>query len=142
MSDPHEQNGEKLPQPANAQSVQLIETTTEFSGPLPPPALLAAYDRVVPGAAERIIIMAEAQSKHRRDMESQVVASDIRNARRGLLFGFMLGLVAIGGGIFIVFRGQAVAGTIFSGLYLVGIVGVFVYGSQQRRRERQERQMK
>ena len=138
MSDPH---GEKLPQPANGQSVQVIETTTtQFSGPLPHPALLAAYDQVVPGAAERIIVMAEAQSRHRRDMESRGVASDIQNSRRGLFFGLVIGLVAIGGGIVIAINGQAVAGTIFSGLYLVGIVGVVVYGSQQRRKERQERQ--
>jgi uncharacterized membrane protein len=29
------------------------------SGPLPPPAIIAQYDEIVPGAAERIIQMAE-----------------------------------------------------------------------------------
>ena len=33
-----------------------------FAGPLPPPATLAAYNAIVPGAAERILKMAEAQA--------------------------------------------------------------------------------
>jgi uncharacterized membrane protein len=34
-------------------------TLVRHQGPLPPPAILKQYDDVVPGAAERIITMAE-----------------------------------------------------------------------------------
>jgi uncharacterized membrane protein len=80
MNDPQHEEPQ-LPQPNNNPQVQIIQS--EFSGPLPPPAILAQYDRVVPGAAERIITMAEEQSRHRRPMESQLVVSDIADARRG-----------------------------------------------------------
>jgi uncharacterized membrane protein len=34
---------------------------TRFSGPLPPPEALAKYNDILPGAADRIITMAEHQ---------------------------------------------------------------------------------
>ena len=44
-----------------------------FQGPLPPPAILEHYDRIVPGAAARILVMAENQSKHRQVLERRVI---------------------------------------------------------------------
>ena len=35
--------------------------TTAYHGPLPPPTYLDAYNKVLPGAADRIIAMAEKQ---------------------------------------------------------------------------------
>ena len=32
---------------------------SEFSGPIPPPSIIKGYEEVLPGAAERIISMAE-----------------------------------------------------------------------------------
>lgn len=40
-----------------------------ISGPLPSPEALAKYDQVVPGAAERIIKMAEQEAAHRQNEE-------------------------------------------------------------------------
>jgi uncharacterized membrane protein len=50
---------------------QLIQQT--FSGPIPPPTLLAEYNKVVPNAAERILAMAEKQSEHRQFLEKKVI---------------------------------------------------------------------
>ncbi|EFV01877.1 hypothetical protein HMP0721_1271 [Pseudoramibacter alactolyticus ATCC 23263] len=47
----------------------IVTTTYVRMGPLPALEELEAYDRVVPGSAERIIAMAEEQSKHRRAKE-------------------------------------------------------------------------
>ena len=44
-----------------------ISTSVEtFQGPIPPPNVLEAYERLVPGAAERILKMAENQAAHRQ----------------------------------------------------------------------------
>jgi len=51
-------------------------------GPLPPPAILQQYDTVVPGAAERIIAMAEGEVAHRRSIEVQQVNTDIQTQTR------------------------------------------------------------
>ena len=59
-----------------------------FGGPIPPPDILAGYDQVVPGAADRIITMAETQSRHRQEIEKSIINSDIRNSKLGLWLGF------------------------------------------------------
>ena len=51
--------------------------TVVQSGPVPAPEILDGYDRLVPGSAERIIAMAEADQRHRIAMEREAQASDI-----------------------------------------------------------------
>jgi uncharacterized membrane protein len=48
-----------------------------FSGPLPPPEALERYNQVLPGAAERIISMAESQHAHRQELEKKVIHANI-----------------------------------------------------------------
>ena len=48
---------------------RLIAFSQKFSGPLPPPEMLAQYEDVVPGAAERIIVITEEQHRHRMSVE-------------------------------------------------------------------------
>ena len=107
----------------------------EFSGPLPHPGILAKYNEIVPGSADRIIKMAEDQSAHRRDLERKVIQSDIINSRLGLIFGLVIGLAA-----FVLSYKVAelelpwLAGIISVG-YVVSLVGTFIYGSQGRRKD-------
>lgn len=42
---------------------------SHFSGPLPPPEMLARYEEIVPGVAERIVVVVEEQHRHRMDVE-------------------------------------------------------------------------
>lgn len=56
---------------------QLVTTTTTetFAGPVPHPDLLAKYEQIVPGAAERIIKMAENEQQVRHES----IAADQKN---------------------------------------------------------------
>lgn len=45
-----------------------------MQGPLPPPDILSGYDAIVPGAAERILAMAEKQNDHRIEMEQGLLS--------------------------------------------------------------------
>ncbi|MBI2459266.1 MAG: DUF2335 domain-containing protein [Parcubacteria group bacterium] len=110
-----------------------------FAGPLPHPQLLKGYNDIVPGAAKIIIDMAEKQSSHRQELEKKVINSDINNSKLGLIFGFIIGIVGITAGAIIIAIGQIVAGSVISGATLVGLVGTFVYGSQNRKKERDEK---
>lgn len=90
----------KLPAAAsgNANSVSL---QAQWAGPLPPPAALENFNRIVPGAAERIIAMAEAEQKHRHALESGAMFTQqeaVRLAARDSRMGMILGaLIAFGG---------------------------------------------
>jgi uncharacterized membrane protein len=112
-------------------------TAQSSSGPLPHPAILAQYNEIVPGAAERIIAMAEVQTQHRQQLEKAVIESDIRNSRLGLHYGLIIGLVAVLGGVACIVMGHEVGGSIVGGTGLTGLVGVFVYGSRQKQKERE-----
>lgn len=57
----------KTPQKKSRKNIQ----AAMFSGPIPPPNILAQYEQLKAGLAERIVIMAESQSQHRKEMEIQ-----------------------------------------------------------------------
>ena len=63
------------------------------SGPLPAPQILLQYNQIIPGAADRIIVMAEQQASHRQKLEQIVVKSGARDSLLGLIFGLIIGLV-------------------------------------------------
>lgn len=110
-----------------------------FSGPIPPPDILQKYDQILPGLAERIMKQAESQTAHRIEIEKRVINSDIINSRLGLIFGFILGIVGITGGIYLTSLGMAQSGLFISGGSLVSLISVFIYGSRTRRKEREAR---
>jgi len=69
--------------------------------------MLTAYNNAVPNAAERILAMAEKQAAHRQNLEERVVKGNIVNQYLGSVFGFILGAIAIGGGIYLVGSGKS-----------------------------------
>jgi hypothetical protein len=68
-----------------------------------------------------------------------VIESDIKNSRLGLNYGLIIGLVAVIGGVVCILGGHEAGGSIVGGTGLTGLVGVFVYGSAQKRKEREVR---
>ena len=122
------------------QGVQSLTTTAQaFAGPLPPPQILEKYNNIVTGAADRIIAMAENQAKHRHQLELEVINSEIKNSRTGLHYGLIIGLSSIIGGVVCILLGHQIGGSIIGGSGITGLVSVFVYGSRERRKERERR---
>ena len=105
-----------------------------FSGPLPPPKHFAAYDSVVPGAADRILKMAEEQADHRRHLENEVVMSELKLKRRGQVLAFVITMTALAGGIGAMMTGASLSGAAVCLLALASVVGLFWWGG---RREKQ-----
>jgi uncharacterized membrane protein len=98
---------------------------------------LERYDQIVPGAAERILAMAEEQSSHRKRMEDIVVRSRSRDSLLGIIAGFLLALATIAAGTFVINRGYVWSGTLLGSAGLVGLVSVFVYGTNSAKKERE-----
>ena len=90
--------------------------------PLPPPNLLATYDKILPGAAERIFVMAEREQNHRHAMER----NESKLNFTGLIVGAMVAIAALVAGTFVIFLGHEIAGPVIVGVDLVGLAGVFV----------------
>lgn len=109
------------------------------SGPIPDPMTLERYESILPGAAERIMRMAEDQSSHRREMESVVIRSRARDSLLGIVAGFIIAMSTIFAGVYVITKGYAWSGTLLGSAGLVGLVSVFIYGTRSARKERENR---
>ena len=110
-----------------------------FSGPLPHPDHLESYERIMPGAAERIFQAFGEEAGHRHAMESKVVDSSMRSESRGQIFGFVIGMTALIGGIGLMAFDKSITGVATSLSALVTLVGVFVWSKRQKSRQLSEK---
>ncbi|MGC9292223.1 MAG: DUF2335 domain-containing protein [Acidobacteriaceae bacterium] len=142
MSGKH--NKQDLPTTASAPVKQakpgvLTQVQAYYSGLLPHPDHLAKYNEVIPNGAERIMAMAERQSAHREELESLVVNGNLANQTRGSIFAFILALVIVLGGIFLMYVGKDVYGFATIIMSIVSLASVFVYSKREQRKERIEK---
>jgi hypothetical protein len=80
---------------------EVIRQETHFQGPLPPPEAFAAYDRVLHGAADRILSMAENQASHRQGLERRALAGDLIKAMMGTILAYITFAGAMGGAVYL-----------------------------------------
>jgi len=112
--------------PKTAQDTSTLSVVAaQFSGPLPPPAMLQGYASVFPGCAERIVAMAEAEQKERHSV-----------TRRGQVFAFLTAMTAIVGAIVLLAleRGLAGFGVLLAGL--APLVAAFILSERRWREQR------
>lgn len=86
-----------------------VELSASFSGPLPPPAVLAGYDDVVPGLAREIVDQWKAETAHRH-----ATIEGLRSTDRDAMLAYYKGER----------RGQYLATLIFLGIIGVAVVAV------------------
>lgn len=115
-------------EPAMLATMQRQEIT--FSGPIPPPAVIEGYERILPGSADRILKMAEEQSKHRQELEKKAIAEDLKQSRRGQLFGFIIALAGMALCYFFVMYDMKLFAGIFACVILTSLVALFVLGKK------------
>ena len=141
---PHEDSPAEWRGDSVAESNQSVEITSvsrriTWRAPIPQPDAMERYDRLLPGAAERILRRWEKQSDHRMYVEKTRVESDSRRSDVGLIFAFILSLLIISLGAYAVIWGNPWVGVAVIGINIAGLAGVFVYGTNSRRRERERK---
>jgi uncharacterized membrane protein len=99
-----------------------------YSGPLPDASQFQAYEITLPGAADRIIRMAEKESEHRHRKEIKALNGMIWNERLGMLCAFILSAAMIAGGFYVVLKGNTIGGTILTGTPIAVIAIAFIRG--------------
>jgi uncharacterized membrane protein len=129
LNDPtiSRENREKI-----LKTITTIAIRESFSGPLPPPKLLAEYNTVVENGAERIMKMAENQSNHRISLEDHAIKEELRQSRYGQYFGFALGILGMGIAAWLAATGHDTVAGIFGTTTVVGLVTVFVIGKKSK----------
>ena len=112
-----------------------------FQGPLPPPEILKAYDIVLPGLAERVICAWEKQTDHRIFLEKTVIMGDDKRANWGLICATIIAITVILASVAIAIFNKEQTLTAFAVIIadLAALAGIFVYGSRNRRIEREKK---
>ena len=114
------------------ETVVSVSHQESFSGPIPHPSILAGYEKVLPGLAHRIMMMAETQSKHRQKLESGVITWDKIKSAIGLVFAFFIVIFALFLSYKIVIIGKPYFAGFIAAFPLVAIVGAFIYQTRDR----------
>ena len=126
MSKPPQNDPSKPPAKREANSA--VATAEFFAGPLPSPDILARYEQIIPGAAERILAIAEADVKHQREIEFAALHAEESSVRRGQWLGFVVALFALTTSIVALYLGSPWVAGIIGGTTVVGLVSAFVIG--------------
>lgn len=111
-------------------------------GPLPPHEDLAAYERIQPGLADRIVAMAEKNSTHRHAIETAVVEGNIAAQRRGSWFGLIISLAVMVFAAWLAHLGMgglAIAAVVFEVTVIASIfIGVRIAQARERAKKKRE----
>lgn len=129
-----------------------------FEGPIPPPAVLQGYEQILPGAAERILRMAEQQAAHRHSLELKSINANISGADRqleladkqlkavyasdklGQWLGFAVSMCCLGGGIYLGVIGQPWLAGVLVSLPIASVIKAFRDQGQQQPKDKHDEQ--
>lgn len=125
-----------------AKELNLILARKYYSGPLPPPETLKAYNDTIPGIGERIIIAFEKQRDHRIELETHMLNKNFETARRGQYMGFFISIVGLTVSGVIAVYSSALAASLIGVASLTSLVKLFLVDpllSKQKNKTRDEK---
>lgn len=121
---------------ANKHVTEAHRAEVSWTGPLPPPAALEHFDRIIPGGASRILEMAEREQSHRIKLENSMLASETSDTRRGQWFGAGVAFAALIGAVLTVLYGAHPSVSIaLVSVPVLGIVKALVDGRSSKRQD-------
>ena len=88
------------------------------------------------------MLMAEEQSKHRRDMERIVVTGDSGRANRGQIIAAIVVMSALVAGTYLIVNGFDIQGLVTMLTPLAAVALAFITGTAQRKKERLKKNIK
>jgi len=115
-----------------------IEHVQTWSGPLPAPESLIKYNEAAPGAADKIIAMAESEMQHRHELEKKALADNSRLAFVSTILGFLSIIVLSVLVGFAIYQGNS--GLAFGAIIgaIAAVAGLFTYSKVKSNRDTQQ----
>lgn len=115
---------------SNTEITETVEPTTAVDF-LPSPDVLARYEKIIPGGAERILELGEQRSAHAQLMTERTLQSATRTRRieQAVTFVLALGAGVLGGALLL--QGSELAGLLVFLIDAAALVGVTIYGKNQ-----------
>lgn len=116
-------------------ALEHVATSAYCSGPLPLPERKRQCDTTLPGAAERILAMAERPAEHREQLESLAMTAASQIGERGQAFGFVIAMTSIVGGLVLPALDRPLLGAAAARAAIGGLTALFAARSAGSRRE-------
>jgi uncharacterized membrane protein len=117
----------------------IVQTQAQISGPIPSPEILAGYEKILPGAADRLVQMAEREQRHQHELDKRNQTLRAIVTFSGQASAFLLGMTGTGGGIFLVLHDKSLTGLTTFLTSLGSLVAVYLY-SRRRQQPGQQSQ--
>lgn len=105
-----------------------IYAVEAFQGPIPHPELLERYDNIVPGAANRIISMAEENHHFRIEQTKLDGEREFLLTISGQICGILVVVIFAAAAVFLALHDKTIPAAISAGAPLLGLVTVFIKG--------------
>lgn len=112
------------------------EITTAFQGPLPSPEILAGFESVLPGAAERIMKMAEKEQDARHSYERKITNSSIVSMILGVCFAFLSVIIIAYLTYLSINKGHTNVAIALSTTTFVGVITAFIWFRKNKTKNR------
>ena len=107
-----------------------------YSGPLPHPNIMAGYEKVLPGTAERIVAMAEKEQAHRHNAQNKMIQIESRDSACGMILAFCLSIICLLLSVFIICKVPNGAGAFASAFLgasgIISVIITFIKSTRQR----------
>lgn len=103
-----------------------IHFTAEWAGPMPPPSVLAEYERVLPGCADRIMSIAEMVTTGEIRTRDKLAEAEIEQGRTGLSLAFFVTIIAVSASIGLLAVHNIIGGGLLLSFPVVMLVRSFV----------------
>lgn len=121
---------QKLPTVRQAVAAYVHEVEEHYSGPLPHPRHLEHFESTLPGAANRILLMAEQEQVHRHNWETKELRSSIFTERLGLLGGISVAIGLIAGAVICAYVDATAIGIALVAASAVSMVPAIINGRE------------
>ena len=105
--------------------------TRTISSSIAPWQDLEKYITLVPDSADRIIGIVEKQHEHKMMLEKSIAKEQLYQSKLGQIFGLIIGLSAIAGGVACIINNHEISGAFIGGGGITGLVSVFVIGKKK-----------
>ena len=92
--------------------VTVVSWQAEVSSVLPPATEIQAYERSIPNAGERLLVLVEREVEHRHQLEKRIVGADNFRANLGLISGILMAVGVSSASITAIFQGKQVGGIV------------------------------
>ena len=99
---------------------------TAWQGPIPPADMAEHYEKIHPGAFDRMLKLAEDESAHRRAIESKDHEDYAKSVSRGMNYACFLTFCAFVCGTVCACTGNTTAAVTLFGATLVNLATVFI----------------